>query len=408
MTFDPIALAHEAPDEATFDRAVLDALHRSVGFDAAFLAIMGDPTTSINLDAKELDDAIAHDTYVNDLAPTKAAAVARRGVAIDTEVLGERRVRTLRYHRELAAPIGGRHSLVAVLALRGVPIGGLVLGRCGSTFSAEQISVVESLLPRLAVARASFRLPWRGRPLQRRTSTGIGRVAGWFRGEETHERLTEARPELLVRDRAGFREMVATDERGELVWSRAALDEPERSGWFYVDLLHLAAVRASNQRRFLFIGSGGGVSVRQFARVYPGAILDVVEPDERVVALARRWFGLDAIPSVTVTLDDGASFLRGAPAAAWDAIVVDAYDGSVLAPSLASRAFFADIVRALRPGGGLAFNIIGALGGDGEVQALERAARAARLDVRLVPVLDPGENYSPMALRNVVLIARRQ
>jgi hypothetical protein len=80
----------------------------------------------------------------------------------------------------------------------------------------------------------------------------------------------------------------------------------------------------------------------------------------------------------------------------------------VLAPSLASRAFFADIVRALRPGGGLAFNIIGALGGDGEVQALERAARAARLDVRLVPVLDPGENYSPMALRNVVLIARRQ
>jgi spermidine synthase len=70
--------------------------------------------------------------------------------------------------------------------------------------------------------------------------------------------------------------------------SRAALDEPERSGWFYNDLLHLAAVRAPSRRRFLFIGCGRGVSIRQFARTYAGAVLDVVEPDARVIALARR------------------------------------------------------------------------------------------------------------------------
>jgi spermidine synthase len=407
MIFDPIALADEVPDEVTFDRAVLDHLSRSVGFDAAFCAIKGESPTTVNIDKKQLEAAMAHVDYAHEIAPLKAAALAKRGVAVDTEVLGEQRVHALRYHRDFAAPIGGRHSLLAFLAVRGSPTGALMLGRCGSTFSDEHLSRVETLLPSLAIARASFRPSWQGSPLPVPRSTGVGRLVRWLRAEHVHERLVDRAPEIIVRDRAGYREMVASDEHGELVWSRAALDEPERSGWFYNDLLHLAAVRAQSRRRFLFIGSGGGVSIRQFARTYPGAMLDVVESDRRVVALARRWFGLNEVPNLSFTIDDGTSFLRRAPSATWDAIIVDAYDGSQLAAPLASRLFFADARRALRPGGGLAFNVIGTLGGNGELQRIECAARAARLDVRLVPVLDPGEAYSPLAVRNVVLVARR-
>lgn len=407
MTFDPIALANEVPDAATFDRAVLAAFERSVGFDAAFFAIRGEPPTTVNVDAKKLEAAIARVDYADEIAPMKATALARRGVAVDTQVLGEQRVRALQYHRHFAAPIGGRHSLLALLTVRGVPTGSLMLGRCGSTFSGEHLALVEGLLPRLAIARASFRLPWWGGPLPTPRSSATTRLAGWLRGERAREHLADKSPEIVVRDRAGYREMVASDGRGELVWSRAALDEPERSGWFYIDLLHLAAVRAPSQRRILFIGSGGGVSVRQFARVYSGARLDVVDPDERVIVLARRWFGLDSVPNLTVTVDDGAGFLRRAPNETWDAIIVDAYDGSELAAPLASRTFFADVRRALRPGGGLAFNVIGSLGGSSEVQPIERAARAERLDVRLVPVLDPGEAYSPTSVRNIVLLGRR-
>ena len=123
MTFDPIALANEVPDAATFDRAVLDLLDRSLGFDAAFLAIQGEQATAVNVDSKKLDSAIARGDYADELAPMKAAALARRGVAVDTQVLGEQHVRALRYHRDFAAPIGGRHSLLAFLTVRGVPTG---------------------------------------------------------------------------------------------------------------------------------------------------------------------------------------------------------------------------------------------------------------------------------------------
>ena len=79
MPFDPIELANEVPDEATFDRAVLHALNRDIGFDAAFLTIRGERATAIDIDAKKLDAAIARDEYVDDLAPMKAAALAKRG-----------------------------------------------------------------------------------------------------------------------------------------------------------------------------------------------------------------------------------------------------------------------------------------------------------------------------------------
>lgn len=407
MAFDPIGLANDAPDERTFERETLDALARSVGFDAAFFAVKGAPSTTRALDASRLDAALARVDYADELAPVRAAALAQAGVAIDTEVLGERRVRASRYHRDFAAPMGGTSSLLAFLSVRGRPIGGLMLGRCGGSFSERERAEVEAILPRLALARASFRLAWPGAPLPL-PRAGLGRaLLDRLRGEVIHERRDEREPTLVVRDRAGYREMVAADARGELVWSRAALDEPERSGWFYVDLLHLAAVRAPCQRRFLLVGVGGGVVARQLARTYPGAYIDAVESDPRVVDLARRWFGLDAIPDLSITVGDGAAFLRRAPREAWDAILVDAYDGSELAGALATRGFFADARRALRPGGGVAFNVIGALAGGGDVARVERAARLAGLHPRLVPVLDPGEAYSASAVRNVVVIGRR-
>lgn len=407
MHLNPIALANELHDSASFERAVLEGLARSVGFDVAFMAMKAEAPSTVNVDAAKLNAVIARSAYADELGHLKAVALSRKGVVVDTELLGEHAVRKLGYHRDFAAPVGGRHTLVAVLSVRGTALGGLVLGRSGSTFSGEQIAFVESILPSLSIARASFRLPWSGGPLP--VAPDRRRLHTWIHGQNELERLrgSEDRPELVVRDRAGFREMVAVDDHGELRWSRARIDAPEQSGWFYINLLHLAATRAANRDRILFIGCGGGVGVRQFAHVYPGAKLDVVESDERVVALARRWFGLEDVPNLSITIGDGVSFLERAPAETWDAVVVDAYDGSELAPHFSSRRFFENVRRTLRRGGGVAVNVIDSLEGTGELRRMERIARAHLQEVRLVPVLDPDETYSPTAIRNVVLVAHR-
>jgi hypothetical protein len=219
--------------------------------------------------------------------------------------------------------------------------------------------------------------------------------------------VTTAGGRIQVRDRGAFREMVAIDHDGaELVWTRAQRADPRVSGWPYVDLFHVAAARAERRERALFIGAGGGVALRQFASVYPGIELDLVEKDARVIELGRTWFGLDALPRLRVTIDDGAEFVARAAPGSWDIAVVDAFDTRSAAQPFLEASFLSSLARTLRPNGALALNWIGSL----DSPALASFVR--RLDacfdgVQLLPVVGVGALDS-RAPRNVVIVALRR
>ena len=200
--------------------------------------------------------------------------------------------------------------------------------------------------------------------------------------------------------------MLLVPRTSELVWSRAALNDPSRSGWPYSEFLHLAPALASQRSRVLFVGCGGGVSLHQFASNYPGMTLDLVEHEPVVVKLAQDWFGLNAIPQLTVHIADGVEFIANAPPKTWDAIVLDAYDAEVGAPACCQPAFFPALRRALRPGGTVACNLIGTLGKNGPVRDFIASCSSVFDTVRIVPVVDIHEAYARDTVRNVVVIAR--
>src|SRR5690606_37214070 len=176
--------------------------------------------------------------YVRELVPVKRAALSRRGVAVDTDVLGVEGVRRSRYYRELAARVGGKHSLFACLVWQGRPYGMLMLGRTGRAFSASEVERIEAVLPSLSVSRAAFGLSSPVRPLVETPPGMLKRAYRRFVG--AHDRVLgsvqTASGTISVRDRSGFREMVATTGPHELVWSRAALHDAARSGWPYLEL----------------------------------------------------------------------------------------------------------------------------------------------------------------------------
>jgi spermidine synthase len=280
-----------------------------------------------------------------------------------------------------------------------------MLGRTGSAFSDAEIARIEGLLPSLGVARASYGLPLRFAPLPRPAEGMLTRLG-----------LTHATPlataeaefgSVVVRDRNGFREMVAREGDSELVWTRAALDDPSRSGFPYIELFHVAAALSRGHANALFVGLGGAVAVRQFARAYPAMKLDVVERDGAVIKLARRFYALDDIPDLTLHLAEGSEFVARAAPASWDLVIVDAYDAKSFGAELARRQFFRAVRRALRPGGALAFNVIGPLSPGSAVHAIASAARAELASVRLVPVLGEREAFDASTARNVVVIATR-
>ncbi len=400
MRIDPVSLANEASSAGDLEKRVLALLAREVGYDVAFMTLVGEEPTTVGLDVATMARVLAPESaHERDILPVKAAALARRGVAVDTDVLGEEAVRRTRYHRELAAPIGGKHSLFALLSLRGRVLGALMLGRTGTTFAPVEVARVEELLPALSLARASFGLQtFHSRPLPPRPA--LSRLFG---------RTAERRGDLSVEDRGGFREMVARDARtgARMVWSRAAIEEPSRSGWPYVDLFHLAAAVARERRRALFVGCGGGVAPRRCAELHPGVAIDVVDCAPEVFELARAWYALDEIPRLTTHVDDGLRFLARAAPSTWDVVVVDAFDAVALPDGLAQRATFAVLRDVLRPGGAFALNVIGALDGRGPVAEVLEGARASFDDLRVVPVMTADEDHAPATRRNVVVVGRR-
>jgi hypothetical protein len=174
-----IELAQAAPDARAFEAAVLARLQARIGFDVGFLSVRGaesDPTT-VGLERPLIELAVTRsDTYARELLPVKRVALGARGVAVDTDVLGELQVQKQSYHRELASRVNGRHSLIACLPWRGDTLGLLMLGRCNSSFSARDREQIEALLPALGLARAAFGVPFnRGRShRERRLGSGLG------------------------------------------------------------------------------------------------------------------------------------------------------------------------------------------------------------------------------------------
>jgi spermidine synthase len=408
MHVDLVGLANECETVDSFEARVLETLGRAIGFDAALFMVRGHEQVASRLglsDAAFSRLAARGATYAEELMPVKRAALAARGVAIDTEICGVASVRRTRYFRDMAREVGGEHTLMAYVPWRGRIEAAVMLGRGGRGFSTRDVRLMESLLPTLGVARATYGWPKVPAPLPAEPKPGLLRRLGIGDDARVLASVSTSDGTIVVRDRAGYREMVATNGTSALVWTRVALDDSMRSGWPYVDLLHLAPTLAARRSRALFIGSGGAVGLRQFASAYPGMAIDLVESEAAVIELAREWFGLGEIPGVDVHVADGAAFVKAAAAGTWDVIVVDAYGASPRGNVFAEGEVTRELRRVLRTGGAVAWNVIGTLAGDGAVQDLAAAARRAFGTVRIVPVVELDERYAAEALRNVVVVA---
>lgn len=151
---------------------------------------------------------------------------------------------------------------------------------------------------------------------------------------------------IKVYDTVGHGRLLTLDDMVMLT----ELDE-----FVYHDLItHLPLCIHEDPRRVLVVGGGDGGSVREVLK-HPGVESVVLcEIDEQVTRVCQRF-----IPSVAQRLDDPRVTLHFADAvdyvrtheATFDVIVVDSSEPEGPAAGLFRRDFFADLRRALRPGG---------------------------------------------------------
>ncbi len=124
----------------------------------------------------------------------------------------------------------------------------------------------------------------------------------------------------------------------------------------------LANAAAFRPERVLFLGAGAFGMPVAFSRKWPAAKVEVAEIDPEVVAVGRKFFGLDGAPAVAPVVADGRRWLRSQPAGSYDFIFGDAYNGvSYIPPHLATTEFFAIVADRLKHDGVYMMNLISPL-----------------------------------------------
>jgi spermidine synthase len=140
-------------------------------------------------------------------------------------------------------------------------------------------------------------------------------------------------------------------------------------------------------------------------RDFPGLDLEVVEIDNEVVRVARRYFALPQHPRLRVHVEDGRRFLLGNQRR-WDLIAIDAFYADSIPFHLSTQEFLELVRDRLNPGGVVVTNAIGALQGSDSklVRALYRTYRSVFPTVLMHPVHDtPG--WQPTAYVNQLIVA---
>jgi spermidine synthase len=151
-------------------------------------------------------------------------------------------------------------------------------------------------------------------------------------------------------------EIFDSTDWGRLMLIDGALMLTARDNFLYHEMItHPALFTHAAPRDVVIIGGGDCGTLSEVLK-HPG-VASVVQCDidEQVTRMAEKWFPelceRNHDPRATLLFDDGVAYMRQREDASVDVVIVDSTDPIGPAEGLFNQAFYAECLRALRPGG---------------------------------------------------------
>lgn len=113
---------------------------------------------------------------------------------------------------------------------------------------------------------------------------------------------------------------------------------------------------SNNKLDLLILGNGTGTYAKQSKMYYPNVNTDAVEIDHKIVELSKKYFNLKD-DEANIYETDGRTFLSDKNCGMYDVIMVDAYHDITIPFHMATKEFFTDVSKHLKPGGVIILNI---------------------------------------------------
>ncbi len=193
-------------------------------------------------------------------------------------------------------------------------------------------------------------------PFEVETGTVLMHEPAWARaGELRAQLLDESYPKPFVIDDGKSRFLYFNVR---LMQSEMSLKAPHDLAIRYTQKMMAFLLFMPRPKRLVLIGLGGGSLIKFCYRRMPGTQLTAVELDPDVIAFRETFLVPPDDERLQILQGDGAEFLEQVEKGI-DALLVDAFDKTGFAPSLANRTFFENAYAKLSGNGVLVINLAG-------------------------------------------------
>ncbi|TXT29971.1 MAG: spermidine synthase [Rhodocyclaceae bacterium] len=193
-------------------------------------------------------------------------------------------------------------------------------------------------------------------PFEVETGTLLMHEPSWAReGELRAQLLDESYPKPFVIDDGKSRFLYFNVR---LMQSEMSLKAPHDLAIRYTQKMMAFLLFLPRPKRIVLIGLGGGSLIKFCYQRMPGTQLTAVELDPNVIAFRDTFLMPPDDDRLQVLEADGAEFLERTEKGI-DALLVDAFDKTGFAPSLANREFFDNAYAKLSGNGVLVINLAG-------------------------------------------------
>jgi spermidine synthase len=151
---------------------------------------------------------------------------------------------------------------------------------------------------------------------------------------------------LTIERTGSIVEMRARAHGSEALESAIDLDDPLKLVVHYTRTLFASLYIQPQPKRVLMIGLGGAGFHRLFNAAYPDTLLQTVELDPKVLAIAQSHLGFKPNAQTPVAIMDGRLYVKR-DKTQWDWLILDAFRGGFVPPHLKTEEFYRECAARL-------------------------------------------------------------
>ncbi|HJN49895.1 MAG: fused MFS/spermidine synthase [Pseudomonadales bacterium] len=163
---------------------------------------------------------------------------------------------------------------------------------------------------------------------------------------------------IVVRESNNRRCLVFSVKRGDKNQTCTDLRDPNLLVFAYVRMVFAGLLVNPKPNKILVIGLGGGSIPTTLSELFPNAGIDIVEIDDAVVRVAKKYFAFQENERMKVIVSDARVYIRRATQRGqqYDMIILDAFTGDYIPEHLMTVEFLEEAKQLMTADGALIAN----------------------------------------------------